>query len=456
REFIYQDVERGSDTTQYSVSWLEKQLTDTLKELQKAEKDLNDFVKKNKVISVIDIESDKQSLIEALKSQKAQIEKEIAEISDRYKGKHPKMVALSTQLEKIKEQLEAETLTAIELHEIIGEYQVFKRKVDTYNSLYREILTRAKELSVSQELPISSIRVVDQAEEPTKPIRPRPFRDILIALVMSIFLAVAVCYFLESQDSTLRTSDDVEFYVKLPFLGYVSLADRAKNEEELTLVSNSDPQSMVTESFRNIRTSLLFSFPEDKPLNTIVVSSSIPGEGKSFVSANLAIVFAQLDEPTLIIDADMRKGRLIRSFKTEAKVGLSSLLTGTASLDEAIVPTKVANLSFLGTGPYAPNPTELLSSKKLKDFLDELKKRYKRIIIDSTPILSVSEAILLSDKCDGMIFVIRAASTQLIQVNEAKRILGGKTKIIGTILNAMELDQRHYHSYYYYRSSKAK
>ncbi|MBU2250943.1 MAG: CpsD/CapB family tyrosine-protein kinase, partial [Candidatus Omnitrophica bacterium] len=204
------------------------------------------------------------------------------------------------------------------------------------------------------------------------------------------------------------------------------------------------------------RTSLLFSFPEDKPLNTIVVSSSIPGEGKSFVSANLAIVFAQLDEPTLIIDADMRKGRLIRSFKTEAKVGLSSLLTGTASLDEAIVPTKVANLSFLGTGPYAPNPTELLSSKKLKDFLDELKKRYKRIIIDSTPILSVSEAILLSDKCDGMIFVIRAASTQLIQVNEAKRILGGKTKIIGTILNAMELDQRHYHSYYYYRSSKAK
>ncbi|MDP2922582.1 MAG: polysaccharide biosynthesis tyrosine autokinase [Candidatus Omnitrophota bacterium] len=456
REFIHQDVERKVGTAKYGISFLENQLADTLGKLKTAEKELNDFIRVNKMVTVTDIETKTEALLESLKSQKAQLEKEIAEAAQRYKEKHPKMISLKTQAKAVADKLNEEINNRLSLQERMAEYGVLKRQVDTYKYLYDDFLKRAKELDVSKELTISNIRVIDPAEEPKVPIKPKPTQDIPVAMLVSFVLSIILALFLERLDSTMKTSDDVEFFAKFPFLGYIpAVKKELKDKKNIDIVSYIESNSRVAESFRNLKVSLLFSFPQEKPLRTIVITSSIPVEGKSFVSSNLAIIFAQAKEPTLLIDSDMRKGNLHKSFGLRPKNGLSGLLAGMISLEEAIIPAGIPNLWLLPAGPYTPNPTELLSSEKLPNILRELEKKFKRIIIDSTPILNVSEALILGDKCDGLIFVIRARYTALKYIDEAKRIIEKKVKVIGAVLNDTDMQRdRYYYYHYYYPSSR--
>jgi capsular exopolysaccharide synthesis family protein len=456
REFIYQDTERKVGTAKYGISFLENQLTDTLKKLHEAEKDLNAFIKNNQIVTIPDIETKTEALLENLKAQKAQLEKEIAQAAQVYKEKHPKMISLTTQLKAVEDKLKEETDTRIGLQEKMSEYKILKRKSETYESLYQDFLERAKELDVSKELTLSNIRVLDKAEEPRSPIRPRPGTDIPLAFIMSLALGAGVVLFLEKIDSTLKTSDDVEFFVKLPFLGYVPSAKvDLKKQKNINLVSHLDPRSRTAESFRNLKVSLLFSLSQGKPLKTVVITSSIPAEGKSFVSINTAIVFAQAQEPTLLIDADMRKGNLHQNFDVKPKNGLTTLLAGLCSAQEAIAATSIPNLSILCAGPYSPNPTELLSSERLPALLRELENKFKRIIIDSTPVLNVSEALIIADKCDGLVFVVRSAHTALRYILEAKKIIDKRVKIIGAVLNDTDMGQdRYYYYHYYYPTAK--
>jgi len=456
REFIYQDVERKVGTAKYGITFLENQLTDTLKKLNDSEKELNAFIKSNRIVTIPDIETKTDSLIESLKAQKQQLEKEIAEAAQRYKEKHPKMISLTTQLKVVEDKLSEETNKKLELQEKMSEYSILKRRVDTYNSLYEDFLKRAKELDVSKELTLSNIRVLDPAEEPKNPVKPNPTKDIPLAVIAGLVSGALLALFLEKIDSTLKTSDEVEFFIKLPFLGYIpSIRGGGAKNKNINLISFSEPRSRVAESFRNLKVSLLFSFPQDKPLRTVVVTSSIPAEGKSFVASNLATIFAQAKEPTLLVDADMRKGNLHQIFGIKPKNGLSTLLTGMCSIDEAINITSIPNLAILSAGPYTPNPTELLSSDRLPLILRELEKKYKRIIIDSTPILNVSEALILGDKCDGVVFVIRAGHTAIKYILEARKIMDTRVKLIGALLNNTNMGKdRYYYYHYYYPTDK--
>ena len=451
REYIRQDIEKKTGTAKYGVSWLESQVADTLVKLQESERKFNDFIKDNRIVTVPSIDADKQSLVEDLKREKGQIEQNMAEFSKRYKEKHPKMLAFRAQLKSTEDRLKDETDNFLELQEKMVEYRDLKRRVDTYKSLYEDLLKRAKELDISKELTISNIRVIDTAEVPRIPIKPETLRDIMKALAIAIFLSIGGCFLLEYMDSSLKTSEDVELYVKSPFLGYIpSTQYEAKDFKNVDLISHFKPQSRIAESFRSVRVSLMFSFPEDKPLKTMLITSSIPGEGKSFISSNLAIVFAQTNDKTLLIDADMRKGRLAKSYDVKSKNGLSGLLAGICSLEEAIVSTPIPNLFFLPAGQISPNPAELLGSAKLMEILKEAQAKFQRIVIDAPPVLNVTDPLILGDKCDGMILVVRARSTSLKFINEAKKILEKKVKVIGAVLNDAEIKKDHYYLYHYY------
>jgi len=449
REFMHQDVEKKVGLAKYGVTWLESQLSDTLDNLQKAEKELNKFIRDNRIITIPDIESKKETLIEDLKSQKATVEKEIEQASKRYKGKHPQMISLNAQLSAIDRKMKEETEKLLNVQEVAVDYKLIKRRVDTYKSLYDDLLQRAKQLDVSKELTLTNIRVVDAAEVPKKPIRPSPKKDIPVALIASIFLSVAICFLLEYLDSTLKTSEDIELYTKLPFLGYIPSAKKeVKSQRDTDLVAQLKPHSRVVESFRNVRVSLIFSSPQDKPLRSLLITSSTAKEGKTFISSNLAIISAQAKEPTLLIDADMRKGRLSKSFDIKKEKGLSSILTGMCSLEEAIVSTPIPDLSLLGCGPYTPNPTELLGSERLKTILKEAQDKFARVVIDGTPLLAVADSLILGDICDGLVLVVRAGYTPLKYVSETKKKLGKKIKIIGAILNNTETEGDSYYHYY--------
>ena len=215
------------------------------------------------------------------------------------------------------------------------------------------------------------------------------------------------------------------------------------------LVTNVNPKSVVSEQFRTVRTNINFSTP-DKELKTLLFTSSSPGEGKSTSAANIAIVFAQEGKKVLLVDADMRKPTMHYTFHTTNTTGLSNLLTKQWSLEEVTKDTEIENLYLITCGPIPPNPAELIGSNSMVALIGELKEQFDLIIFDAPPVLSVTDAQILSNKCDGTILVINSGSTEKDSAIKAKEsLVSAKANILGTLLNNFVLEKDHYYYQYY-------
>lgn len=215
------------------------------------------------------------------------------------------------------------------------------------------------------------------------------------------------------------------------------------------LVTNVNPKSVVSEQFRTVRTNINFSMP-DKDLKTLLFTSSTPGEGKSTSAANVAIVFAQDGKKVLLVDADMRKPTMHYTFHTTNSTGLSNLLTRKWELQDVVIETEIEGLHLVTCGPIPPNPAELLGSKTMDVLLEQLIASYDIVIFDAPPILSVTDAQILSNKCDGTILVLNSGSTEKASVLKAKEALvSAKANILGTMLNNFVLEKDHYYYQYY-------
>ncbi len=215
------------------------------------------------------------------------------------------------------------------------------------------------------------------------------------------------------------------------------------------LVTNVNPKSIVSEQFRTVRTNINFSMP-DKDLKTVLFTSSTPGEGKSTSAANVAIVFAQEGKKVLLIDADMRKPTMHYTFHTTNSTGLSNLLTRKWELKDVVKETEIEGLSLITCGPIPPNPAELLGSKTMDALIEQLSGIYDIVIFDAPPLLSVTDAQILSNKCDGTIFVLNAGSTDKANAVRSKEaLLSAKANILGTLLNNFVLEKDHYYYQYY-------
>lgn len=215
------------------------------------------------------------------------------------------------------------------------------------------------------------------------------------------------------------------------------------------LVTNVNPKSVVSEQFRTVRTNINFSMP-DKDLKTLLFTSSTPGEGKSTSAANVAIVFAQDGKKVLLVDADMRKPTMHYTFHTTNSTGLSNLLTRKWELQDVVIETEIEGLHLVTCGPIPPNPAELLGSKTMDVLLKQLIAGYDIVIFDAPPILSVTDAQILSNKCDGTILVLNSGSTEKASVLKAKEALvSAKANILGTMLNNFVLEKDHYYYQYY-------
>ena len=265
-------------------------------------------------------------------------------------------------------------------------------------------------------------------------------RNIPLTAIAGLILSVILSYLLETLDSTLKTPEDVECCARLPYLGYIpSIEKELKNKKDADLISHHRHYSYVAEAFRKAMASLLSTYPAENPLKTFVISSFIPKEGKSFVATNLAITFAAAGEPTLLIDGDMRKGRLNEIFNVDNERGLSNALAGVSSFHEAVAATSIENLSLLPLGVASPNPVELLKVDKIKAILQEARIKFKKIVIDTPPVLSVTDALVFGGECDGLIFVIRAGATPFQHIIDAQKRIGDRVKILGALLNGVDV-----------------
>lgn len=268
-------------------------------------------------------------------------------------------------------------------------------------------------------------------------------RNILVYAAGGFILSVALSYLLKSLDTTINTSEDIEYCAKMPWLGYIPLIKKEfKDKKRKGRGFSQCNYSHMSEAFKKAETLILNSYSGKEPLKSFVVSSFIPKEGKSFTAANIAITFAAAGEETLLIDGDMRKGKLDKFFNIYSKRGLSNALTGASSFQEVVVPTEVENLFLMPLGTISPNPIELLKGERIKEILDEAKTKFKKIVIDTPPVLSVTDAIIFGGECDGLIFVAKAGVTSFQHITEAKQMVEGKVKILGTLLNGVDPKRR--------------
>ncbi len=425
-------------------------------------------------------------LIMDLKQAYIQLEAQYMKLSETFKPEYPEMVRLKNQMQSIKKRMDAETgkiVTGIkndyesslrreylirhafdqqkakvmEMKDQAIQYNILKREADTNKELYKGLLQRMKETAVSAGLTVSNIQVLDKAEKPAAPYKPNVKLNLLLAMVVGLFLGIGLAFFFEYLDNTVKTPEEVEQLIRLPSFGMVPEIsyDRKKRVESgdsypVEMITHGHPKSILSEAYRNIRTSILLSFSE-KPPKKIVITSPNPSEGKTTTVINTAIALSQTGAKVLVIDGDMRHPRIHKIFNGADGVGLSNFLSGNAPLDSIIKKTEVPNLYFIPAGPVPPNPSELIGSNLFKEMIKLLGNRFDHVVLDSPPALGFADSIILSAIVDGVVLVVLGGKTPRETLQRAKEILYQvNAKILGVVINRVDI-QRSDYGYYYYR-----
>jgi len=384
---------------------------------------------------------------EALRQKDAAIAKIIGSIKNEYDVAVAQEESLRSSLEKIK----GETLGQ---NEKLTEYNVLKRDVDTIRALYDALILKAKEKGVTENTQKVNVWTTQVAQTPEGPIKPKPMRNMLLGLVLGLFGGIGCAFFVEYLDNTVKDPEEVERRFGLSVIGVIELLQKGKSPDLTALI---EPTSSFAESYKSLRTSVLLSSAEQPPKRLMITSMS-PQEGKTTTALNLGRSMAQTDRRVLLIDADLRRPRLHKALQVDNSMGLSSFLSGTVQ-EVKVQPTEEAGLSVLTSGPIPPNPSELLGSKRFGELLARLEPQYDMIIIDSPPVLSATDSLLISKQADSVIVVSFTGKTTYERLQRGlKSIQEINANVLGVVLNAMDMKKSNYYSYYgyyqYYSANK--
>ena len=412
----------------------------------------------------------KHPTVQRLKEQEADAERKLADASKRYGPEHPKMQQANGELTAAKESTkrqidtvvagvfkEYEVARANELaiagalgqskSEIQGlnrkEFQlgVLEREAQANRQLYDMFMNRFKETNVAGDLQSTVARVVDPATIQSVPYAPKKVQIVSIAAAVALLIGVMLSLLLDRISNTINTAGEVEARLGLPMLGYLMKMDGGKKSMKSELAFIADSQSLFSESIRTIRTSVLMS-ALDSPKKVIVITSSVPEEGKTTVSFNLACALAQVKR-VLLVDADLRRpkiGRLIGRDKDAP--GLSHMVSGVAPISECIYHHVEGGFHILAAGFVPPNPLEMISSAKFGEVLEKLKEAFDIILIDSPPVQLVSDAVVLSQVASTVIYVVKADSTPFpLARNGIRRLSLANAPLLGVVLNQLDLER---------------
>jgi succinoglycan biosynthesis transport protein ExoP len=449
-----------------------------------------------------------QGMVPSLRSNLLALESEKVKLSSMFKPDHPRMIDLSQQITEMKRSLateignvvrgiqegyiaarskeqavEAEAQkqqkTALNLKEVGVQYAVLDEEVKVNRTLYESVLKRLNETTISNDLAISNMQVTQNAERPTRAITPNTPLSLVVAALVGLCLGIGVVFIRECLDSSLDTPQHVWRAVALNTYGVIPDLNTFKKrflghnngsrEKLLTksaalprgegsngakeLIVSHHPLSILTDSYRSVRTALLFSQPE-KPPQVILLTSPSPGEGKTVTTLNLAIALAQDGHNVLVIDGDLRKGTCHSRLGITNHRGLSNVLTGNLTLEEAVRATSINRLSLLSRGVRSPNPTDLLGSQKMRQILNELRKSFSFILIDSPPAIAVSDAAVLSVISDGVLLVFHGEKTTTASARQTmERLDAVRAPFLGVVLNSVNLGNPEYAYYRYYYGS---
>lgn len=358
--------------------------------------------------------------------------------------------------QKVLQDLEAVKQEALNLDKLKLDYDKLKREAESLQQHYTQVLNRTNQTGTVGRLKQNNVHVLDYARLPQGPVSPRLRVALLVGGILSLLLGILFTLLLDALDRSVKSQEDVEQRLALPFLGVLPRVEEgpaAAAAGDLYVAEH--PRSTVAEACRTIRTNVLFAGAE-QALRRILVTSSVAREGKTLCCVSLGTVLAQGGARTLIIDCDLRRPRIAKAFGMREGVGLTNVLLGDVEPEDAIRETKVPGLSVLTSGPIPPNPAELLDGAHFRALLDKLSERYDRVLLDSPPAVPVTDPAVLSTQVDGVVLVVRFGETGRDAVRRAaKHVLDVGGRLIGVILNDIDTTQKGYRGYYggyYYQS----
>ncbi|MBI3995693.1 MAG: polysaccharide biosynthesis tyrosine autokinase [Nitrospirae bacterium] len=407
--------------------------------------------------------------IQELRAEEIRLTAKRSELSEKYGPKHPQRVQIQSELATLRDKLEREIkrlVGAVKIEES-PQYLLLKREADANRQLYEVLLKRLKETVLTESLPRSNIQVVDPAQPSQSPIKPRKGMNLLLSVIVGLTMGAGLAFFFEYLDNTIKGPEDIERVIAAPLLGIVPAGDHSKKPvHPIETILAAEPRSSQAEAYRTIRTGVLLSSAE-RPPKIVLVTSPGAVEGKTTTAANLAIAMAQAGSATLLIDADLRKPRIHQVFAQEPvsadfmdnSKGLGPVLVGEVALEAAIRQTPIPLLSVLTSGPIPPNPAELLGSQKMRDLIGQLARTFDRIVIDSPPLVPVTDATLLATICDGVVLVVKESrTTKHLAMTARRRLEEAKARLLGVVLNDVDprKDASHYYPYYQYYGKDEK
>ncbi len=372
---------------------------------------------------------------------------------------------------QLTDEMNAQKMETLKLNSSAAQYAMLQREVDTNRELYNAILTRIKDVEMSGDIQSKNVSVINSAEAPGAPTSPKKLVALMLSMMGGLGLGLGLAFVVEMADNTLKNPEEAENYLKLPNLGVVpefssvsgksayasrELMNAATGNRPSTvlppgreLVTTHGSYSRVGEAYRNLRTALLLSRAGGPPKVTLI-TSAMSREGKTVTAVNISVMLSQLGGNVLLIDADLRRARCHRVLAVDNHLGLTEVLTGSRDLQEMIRATEIDKLYFLGAGSVPPNPTELLNSPKMAEVMAQLRDHYEYIVIDSAPVLPVSDSMVLSKLTDGVVLVANGSATPRQQVkNACARLEYARAKILGLVLNKVKIHSPDYHYYYH-------
>jgi capsular exopolysaccharide synthesis family protein len=350
------------------------------------------------------------------------------------------------------------------------QYDILKQEADSMQNLYDSMLAQLQEAGVSGTLRASNIRIVDRAEVPSDPVRPRKALNLAMGLIFGLTVGVGLAFFQEYMDNTIKSPDDVARYLGVPMIAAIPKRETLKGKaygaygrtleddeseeddiggvpavERIEMVSADAPTSVMAEAYRSMRTSLLLS-SADRPPKTVLITSAMPSEGKTVTAINMAISLTQTGGRVALVDADMRKPRVHSVFALGATPGLSALLAGSATIKEVLHKSSVPNLFIIPCGVIPPNPAELLMSNRFKHTLTSLSEYFDYVVIDSPPVSNVSDARIIGRSTDSTLLVVKAWETPRGAADQAvNSLIQARARVSGIVLNDIDVRTKGYH-----------
>jgi succinoglycan biosynthesis transport protein ExoP len=426
--------------------------------------------------------------LQALRARQVEFNSEYAQLTAKFGSSYPRVVQLRTQIAQTEASLKAEIDTirqrleadykaaqqaermaldelerqkreAYKMKEAGVQYAILKRELEGSRELYDGLLRKLNEAGIIAGLKSTNIDIVDPAPVPVLPAEPRLVFTFLTALLSGCLVGLGLAFLTENLDSTVSVPEQGEMLGDMPLLCVIPRFRARKHVASAPAravpMSLQRPNSPFAEAFRALRTTILLSSPGAPP-KVVMITSAVPGDGKTMISVNIAVTLAQSKRRVLLVDADMRRSSVHTRLQVDASAGLSDCLAGTLDVEAGIVPAcDIPNLHVLPAGPRPPSPAELLDSDRMRSFVELWRGRYDVIVIDTPPLLGMTDAVVLATMSDAVLLVARSARTRRQSLCRARDLLVRmKTRLVGVIINDLDLNSAEHYGYYgYYGTS---